>query len=201
MTYDALTELAGKVSLILGSSSPRRVELLTDAGVSFTQIRPEINEEQIPGEPPHEFALRLAQEKALSISAGLDRGEIVIGCDTIVVLGNEILGKPKDADDALIILSKLSGQQHVVCSAIAFCRGDEIIGSGFDATIVRFNEVTSERLTRYIATGEPLDKAGAYGIQGMGAFLVDSIEGNLDTVIGLPRRLLDGLATKVLTRL
>ncbi|MFH1686977.1 MAG: Maf family protein [bacterium] len=201
MIYKSLTELAGRVSLILGSSSPRRLELLTEMGVAFRQICPEVDEQQLEGEPAFDFALRLAESKALSISTTLGRGDIVIGCDTIVVLGDKVLGKPLNPDHALETLSKLSGRQHQVCSAVAFSRGERVLASGYDVTTVRFNEVSSARLRQYIATGEPLDKAGAYGIQGMGAFLVDTIEGNLDTVIGLPRRLLDRFAAQVLTEL
>ena len=197
MAHPNLKRLARERKLILGSRSPRRVKLLTDLGISFEQIIPEIEERRLPDEPAFPYAQRLAEEKARWAMERLDDNQIVITCDTIVVLGDVVLEKPGDEQEALEILTTLSGRKHVVCTAVSLADRTQIISSGYETTGVQFNTVTPDRLREYIATGEPMDKAGAYGIQGMGAFLVDSIEGNLDTVIGLPRTLLECLAGEV----
>ncbi len=197
MTYRYLTQLAEKYEIILGSGSPRRVALLKETGISFEQTIPDLEEQQLPGEKPYEYAERLAQDKALLICRNLKDNQIVISCDTIVVLEGEVLGKPTDEDDAFKILSMLAGKQHVVCTALALADRSGIMLSGYETTDVLFNHISPEQIKNYIATGEPMDKAGAYGIQGMGAFLVDSIDGNLDTVVGFPRRLLERLANKI----
>jgi septum formation protein len=198
MTYPNLTSLSLKRPLVLGSRSPRRVELLTETGVTFRQSIPNIPEQVGPFEQPYPYARRLAEEKSLAVAADSNDNEIVIGCDTIVVLGDHILEKPADFDDAFRILSLLSGKQHVVCSAVALAGTNRLFCSGFELTRVFFNPLSPERIREYIRTGEPMDKAGAYGIQGMGGFLVDRIDGNLDTVVGLPRRLLERLSGEVL---
>ena len=200
MKHKYLTRLAEKYEIVLGSRSPRRLKLLKETGIHFTQIIPNLEEDQLPDEPPYEFAERLARDKALEISQQLTDRQLVIGCDTIVVLENRVLGKPVDPDDAFKILSSLAGKRHVVCTALAIADNTGILTSGFELTNVIFNAVTPQQIKDYIASGEPMDKAGSYGIQGMGAFLVDSIEGNLDTVIGFPRELLECLAKRVLER-
>jgi septum formation protein len=199
MIYNNLIELARRSPLILGSGSPRRVQLLSETGISFRQRIPDIHESILAGETPYHYALRLAEEKALAVAASGAEKEIVLGCDTIVVLNDHVLEKPVDQQDALKILSLLSGKQHVVCSAVAFARRSNLLISNFELTKVFFNPITSEQISGYIETGEPMDKAGAYGIQGMGAFLVDRVEGNLDTVVGLPRALLERLAGEILS--
>ena len=193
-----LTKLASQFDIVLGSRSPRRVKLLTETGIQFTQIIPDINETMLDGEKPFEYAVRLAQNKALALLPQLNEQQLVIGCDTIVVLDGTVLGKPEDAADAFRILSTLSGKQHEVCTALAVANKREVLVKGFEITQVYFNTVSEEEIRNYIDSGEPMDKAGAYGIQGMGAFLVDRIEGNLDTVIGFPRTLLDELARQIL---
>ncbi len=193
--------MAAKRSLVLGSRSPRRVRLLGEIGVAFDQIIPEIEEERAEGESPYPFAQRLAEDKARWVAALANGSQVVIGCDTIVVLEGAVLGKPTDKSDALATLSRLSGRPHVVCTGVALAVDGTVACSGYSCTDVFFNAVTTEQLATYIETGEPMDKAGAYGIQGMGAFLVDRIEGDLDTVIGLPRNLLDTLAGQVMERL
>lgn len=198
MIYPELIRLTSLFQLILGSRSPRRVELLKEIGINFLQRIPDIEESPNPGEPAYDYAVRLAEEKAIEIAADCSDGEIVLGCDTIVVLGERILEKPVDQEDAHRLLSTLSGKQHVVCSALALADRSGLLKSGYELTAVHFHSVTSEQIRDYIRTGEPMDKAGAYGIQGMGSFLVDRIEGNLDTVVGLPRSLLDRLAGEVL---
>lgn len=194
MTTDAIIALARDRRLVLGSRSPRRVQLLAELGVVFRQAISEIDEAQQLGEDPFRYAVRLAEDKARDVARLCDPDEIVIGGDTIVVLEGIILGKPSNRDQAVKTLLKLSGKRHTVCTALALAHGTGVLCSGAEGTEVYFNRVTSEQIERYVDTGEPMDKAGAYGIQGMGAFLVDRIEGNLDNVMGLPRALLDSLA-------
>jgi septum formation protein len=174
------------------------MQLLAESDIRFRQVIPDLEEAIQPGEQPYVYARRLAEDKALAVAAKVGDDSLVIGCDTIVVLDELVLEKPKDEADARRILSLLSGHKHVVCSALAIAQGRNVLASGYDLTNVYFNTLSTEAIARYIASGEPMDKAGAYGIQGMGAFLVDRIEGNLDTVVGLPRMLLEDLAGKVL---
>ncbi len=201
MKYNHLARLAQSHRLVLGSGSPRRQRLLKETGVTFERIVPQLEESRLAGEAPYSFARRLAEGKARWVSEQAGSDAVVVGSDTIVVLGETVLGKPADPDEAFAILSSLSGQQHVVCTALAFVKNSRLLALGHELTSVFFNQVTPEQIREYVASGEPMDKAGAYGIQGMGAFLVDTIEGNLDNVIGLPRMLLDDLARKVLDSL
>jgi septum formation protein len=198
MTYPNLQALSQNYQLVLGSGSPRRVELLTEIGLPFTQSIPHIAEEASAAEEPYDYALRLAEEKGMAVSARFSSREIIIGCDTIVVLEHHLLEKPESEEDAFRILSLLSGNGHVVCTAVSFVHNSRVIRSGFELTKVFFNPLSPDRIREYIRSGEPMDKAGAYGIQGMGGFLVDRIDGNLDTVVGLPRTLLERLAGEVL---
>jgi septum formation protein len=200
MKYDHIRQLADHRQLVLGSGSPRRVALLGEIGIRFKQIIPSLRESPQENEAPFLFARRLAQDKALWVSRQVNADHMVIGCDTVVVLHNQILQKPSTEDDAFAILSALSGQKHVVCTALALARQEKLLASGYELTEVVFNPVTSQQIRNYIATGEPMDKAGAYGIQGMGSFLVDSIKGNLDNVIGLPRMLLNELAHEAMAK-
>ena len=199
MTHPNIRRLAAVRPLILASRSPRRVMLLRELGVAFDQHIPEIPEERHPSEPPFSYAERLARQKAQTVLEQVAPNAVVIGCDTIVVLGSRVLEKPRDRAHALALLQSLCGKRHTVCSAVALLTRSGILESGYALTDVYFNHATDEQLLAYIDTGEPLDKAGAYGIQGMGGFLVDRIEGDLDTVIGLPRTLLDELAGRVLS--
>ncbi len=198
MEYKYLKALAVRRPIVLGSGSPRRVMLLEETGIEFRQVIPQLAEVQLPGEPPYDYAVRLAEDKARWVAGRVEDDRLVIGCDTIVVLQNRVCEKPRDEREALDTLSLLSGKEHVVCTALAIASAGGVVASGYELTRVFFNEVTTERIEQYIATGEPLDKAGAYGIQGMGAFLVDRIEGNLDNVIGLPKCLLDRMAKEVI---
>lgn len=197
MAYPNLRRLAEQRRIVLGSRSPRRVTLLGETGIRFDQIIPEVEECREPGEPPFDYALRLAIDKGRWIMPRLRTDQVALTCDTIVVLGDRVLEKPVNEDDALAILTALSGHRHVVCTAVALATEKEILISDWETTDVYFNTVTASQIREYIASGEPMDKAGAYGIQGMGAFLVDRIEGNLDTVIGLPRTLLERLAGEI----
>ena len=198
MNYPNLNKLSLQYDIILGSSSPRREKLLEETGIAFNCLSPNIFEKQIKDEKPFVFAQRLAVEKSLFLQKYLKNNQIVIGCDTIVVLGDEVLGKPNDEDEALKTLQYLSGKQHLVCTALAITNKEKVLISDYDITKVFFNEVNEKQIKEYILTKEPMDKAGAYGIQGMGAFLVDRIEGCLDTVIGFPRDLLEQLAGEIL---
>ncbi len=201
MTFKYLTQLATKYGIVLGSRSPRRVRLLREIGIPFTQIIPDLEETREPGEEPYAFATRLAEDKAKLVGQETNSHQVVIGSDTIVLLGDKLLGKPENADDAFEILWTLAGKKHVVCTALALYAGGKIVASGYELTDVYFNKVKPKQVWEYIATGEPMDKAGAYGIQAEGAFLVDRISGNLDNVIGLPRHLLEDLARRTLEQL
>lgn len=193
--------MANRWQLVLGSRSPRRVALLKEVGVPFKQIIPSLDESRQSGELAYSFAQRLAEHKALWVAGQVNSGHLVIGCDTIVVLDDRVLQKPENETVAFETLSILTGQMHVVCTALALAKGDKLLESAYELTEVFFNPVTSKQIRDYIATGEPMDKAGAYGIQGMGSFLVDRINGNLDNVIGLPLTLLDRLAEEVIVKL
>lgn len=196
MSTDFKKLLNGK-QFILGSSSPRRAELLRKAGINFEVVVPEnINEEQVSADPVS-HVLGLSRKKAESVAKRVE-DSIILGADTIVVLDGEILGKPKDSDEAFKMLKKLSGMEHKVYTGISLVDKDKgRVLSGYQLTKVKFNQLKDKEIKGYIDTGEPLDKAGAYGIQGMGNFLVEKIEGDLDNVIGLPLRKLEELLIKI----
>jgi septum formation protein len=169
--------------LILASQSPRRSELLRAAGIPFT-IRPaNVDESVQPGEPPEEYVKRVAQMKATAVEAGPD--DVTLGADTIVVIGREILGKPKDRADAVRMLKSLAGRVHEVITGICMRRGGELIGDRA-VTRVWLIPLTSQEVEQYVATGEPMDKAGAYAIQGLASKFVERIEGSYTNVVGLP---------------
>jgi septum formation protein len=182
----SLKRILGERKLILASSSPRRKEILQREGIEFEIIHPSDIVEETWSSDPVEHVLILSQDKAESVSSAVGAG-IILGADTVVVLDGEILGKPTDLEDAFIILKKLSGRTHKVYTGLTLLNkyNGKII-SDSDCTGVTFNRLEEQKITSYIATGEPMDKAGAYGIQGMGSFLVEKIDGNLDNVIGLP---------------
>lgn len=175
--------------------------MLRESGIEFTQLVSGIEEPEHDNGHPFEHARALAEKKALSLSIGLDEYTVVIGADTVVVLDGKAMSKPIDKDEAISFLKRLSGVKHTVCTALALAHKSEILSSGFELTDVYFNQVADEQIREYVKTEEPLDKAGAYGIQGMGGFLVDRIMGNLDTVIGLPRQLLEHLAGEVCSKI
>ena len=187
--------------IVLGSASPRRVELLKETGIKFRQLISNIEEHNESNGNPFELAVELAGEKALDVAGQIEPDEIVIGADTVVALEGRSLGKPVDKIDAKRILKELSGKKHAVCTALAIAKRNTILASDYELTEVYFNIVSDVQINEYIESGEPMDKAGAYGIQGMGGFLVDRIEGNLDTVIGFPRCLLEQLASEVCLKL
>jgi septum formation protein len=169
--------------VVLASSSPRRRELLTLIGISHTVLPADIDESVLPGEEPEAHAERLAREKA-GVIAAREPNAVVIAADTIVVVDGEILGKPRDEAAAAVMLRRLSGRAHVVLTAVAVARAGQI-ASGVEAVDVRFRDLSDDEIERYIATREPMDKAGAYGIQGYGATIVERIDGDYFAVMGL----------------
>ena len=197
MTCNNLKKLSQKKEIILASASPRRLELLGETGIAFRQIISDIKESGNPAGDPFEHALSLARMKAMAVSSVSGDDKLVIGADTIVVLDNKLIGKPENKNEAREILLRLSGKKHVVCTALALVSATELLASGYELTDVYFNLVSEDAIVDYVNSGEPMDKAGAYGIQGKGGFLVDRIEGELDNAIGLPRSLLDKLAAEV----
>jgi nucleoside triphosphate pyrophosphatase len=169
--------------LVLASQSPRRRELLATAGIPFTVRAREVEEIRAPGEQPDAYARRLARAKAEA--AWEDRDEIVLGADTIVVLDQSVLEKPRDAADARTMLRRLSGREHTVITGICLRHpGGLLVDSS--ATRVRFMPLTDTEIDAYAATGEPMDKAGAYAIQGLASKFVERVEGCYFNVIGLP---------------
>ncbi|MBV72107.1 MAG: hypothetical protein CMH52_12335 [Myxococcales bacterium] len=171
--------------IILASASPRRLDLLEGAGLSPIVRPANIDETPRRSERPDIFAERMAIEKAESI-ARCETGACVIAGDTVVALGDQILGKPRDADDANNMLRLLSGQVHRVLTGWAICDGTGTRLSGVSVSDVRFNALSEADLSNYIATGEPMDKAGAYGIQGDGGRLVQGYTGDYSNIVGLP---------------
>ncbi|OGE22761.1 MAG: septum formation protein Maf [Candidatus Dadabacteria bacterium RIFCSPHIGHO2_12_FULL_53_21] len=173
--------------IVLASSSPRRRELLSTLGLGFDVIHPSSDETVSGNETPEDFVLRVSAEKASSVSRTLGEGVVVIGADTVVVVDGEILGKPRDPEDASSMLRKLSGKEHHVYTAFSIVRPkNEILHSEIVDTSVRVKPLAASEIEGYIKTGEPMDKAGAYGIQGIGAFMVGGFEGSYSNVVGLP---------------
>jgi septum formation protein len=173
--------------IVLASSSPRRTELLRATGLVFEVIHPSSDEMVSDGEAPEQFALRVSLEKACSVSSALGEGAVVIGADTIVVVDGEMLGKPGDLEEASSMLRKLSGKEHSVYTAFSVVRAkNELLHSEVVGTRVRVKPLAASEIEGYIKTGEPMDKAGAYAIQGAGSFIVSGIEGSYSNVVGLP---------------
>ena len=171
------------LNVILASQSPRRRQLLELIGIRH-EVRPaDIDESVNAGELPERYAERLAREKSRTISAQ-NPDALVIGADTIVVIDDIILGKPTDVNDAERMLAMLSGRSHTVMTAVAVSRGDSI-ASGVEIVDVTFAPLDEQQIRDYVATGEPMDKAGAYGIQGYGATIVRRIDGDYFAVMGL----------------
>jgi septum formation protein len=192
-----LANLLDKKKLILASRSPRRAQILTREKVNFEINIPKSYKEENIFSDPVTHVLELSKRKAQSVADEVENG-IILGADTIVVLDKEILGKPKNKDEALSILKRLSGRMHQVYTGITLINkstGKTI--SDYDVTKVTFNQLNEQKIINYVATGEPMDKAGAYGIQGMGSFLVDHIEGSLDNVIGLPTEKLQEVLSQI----
>jgi len=172
-------------SLYLASGSPRRQELLTQLGVAFERIVTGIEEKRAEGESAQQYVSRLAREKALAGVAQVPHDLPVLGADTIVILNGEVLEKPHDDEHAFKMLSKLSGQTHQVMTAVALADRQQVLDC-LVVTDVTFRVLTEEDIAGYIASGEPMDKAGAYGIQGLGGCFVRKINGSYHAVVGLP---------------
>ena len=171
-----------KPRVILASASPRRRELLTLVGIPH-EVRPaDIDETYLAGEVPRDHALRLAREKAERVR---EPDAVVIGSDTIVVVDGEVLGKPSTDDDALRMLRRLGGRSHTVITAVAVAWKGRVVADA-ETVDVTFHPLSDEEIRGYIATREPMDKAGAYGIQGFGATIVARVDGDYFAVMGLP---------------
>jgi septum formation protein len=184
--------------LILASSSPRRAELLTAAGIPFEVVTVDVDESMQKLEPPGEHVRRLARQKAeAALAVHPDR--LVLGADTIVLVSGDMMGKPADRDDAVRMLRSLSGREHEVMTGVALVSTRKAVVE-VARTRVWMNPLSAREIADYVASGEPLDKAGAYGIQGLGAKFIDRIQGSYSNVVGLPvalvYRLLKGYPEK-----
>ncbi len=175
-----------KEQLILASASPRRRRFLEELGLSFTIEAARVDEQPLAHETPREFVLRAATDKAQAV-AEHHPDTWILGADTVVVLDNKILGKPVDEEDAIRLLALLTGRWHEVLTGFCLCRkATEHQATHAVATTVKFVDFDEKIAAAYVQTGEPLDKAGAYGIQGKGGFLVERLNGSYSNVVGLP---------------
>jgi septum formation protein len=200
---DSLTlrmHLQNKPELILASSSPRRQELLREIGIPFQVHAANINEDQVALEAPTAYALRLAREKAQAVAVHYPQS-FILGADTIVVVDGEVLGKPKDRADAVRMLRLLSGRGHEVTTAVSLIAPGTLVETRASTTKVFFRKLAEDEIQLYVAGGEPMDKAGAYAIQGGASRWTDRIEGEFSNVVGLPLSLVtDMLRTTGLTK-
>ncbi|HVB08437.1 MAG TPA: Maf family protein [Candidatus Acidoferrales bacterium] len=180
-----------KSKVILASSSPRRAEILRNAGFDFNVVLAHVDESRHPSERAPDYVRRLAEGKARTVARQLAKGfaddsTFIIGADTIVVIGNEILGKPSSAANAREMLRRLSGQTHEVLTGLSVLRGNSASRTAVEVTRVTFAALSKQEIEDYIATGEPFDKAGAYAIQGCGGKFISRVEGCYFNVMGLP---------------
>jgi len=171
------------MALILASRSPRRRELLARLGLTFAVRAADVDETMDPAAPPAEEVARLSARKAAAVAAGPE--DVVIAADTVVVLDRRVLGKPRDEEEARAMLTALSGRSHQVMTGLTVRRGEDI-RTETAVTQVRFRPLSPREIDAYIATGEPMDKAGAYGIQGLAAVFADRLDGDYYNVMGLP---------------
>jgi len=169
--------------LILASQSPRRSEILRQAGIPFVVKPANVDESAYPGEPAEEYVRRVTQEKAMAVETAA--GDIVLGADTVVLIDGEILGKPIDRADAVRMLAQLAGREHEVITGICLRRGAEVLHDRA-VTSVWFTPLTRQEIEQYVASGEPMDKAGAYAIQGLASKFIERIDGSYTNVVGLP---------------
>lgn len=176
---------ARAAALVLASGSPRRADLLRMLGIAFEIVPADLDEARLPAESPAAYAERTAREKASAV-ASLRPGAVVLAADTIVVLDGDVLGKPEDERDAVAMLMRLQGRAHRVQTAVAVAGTNGALHSGLETARVTFRSLDRRTARAYAATGEPLDKAGAYGIQGRGATLIEAVEGDFFAVMGLP---------------
>jgi len=183
--------------IILASASPRRAELLTQIGVEFESVISNVEEWPLPDEAPPDYITRIARAKVVAVARQRDSG-LVIGADTVVVLEGRLIGKPANETEAKGLLRQLSGRWHAVMTGVALYdieSRNEV--ADYDKTLVKFAQLTDREIDWYVKTHEPLDKAGAYGIQGLGGLFVDEIAGNYYNVVGLPIPLVYRLARRL----
>lgn len=184
--------------LILASSSPRRSEILKAVGWKFEKQVADVDETEFENENPADYVVRLAREKALAVAANVRNG-LILGADTTVVVESEIIGKPKDFADAAQMLGKLSGRWHEVLTGVALVNkseGKSEIQADIERTKVKFRHLSDSEINYLVERGEPLDKAGAYAVQGVAALFIERIEGDYWNVVGLPVQLVYRLAQK-----
>lgn len=174
------------MKIILASASPRRAQLMEQLGINFRIMVSEVDEQITPGQSPETLVQELARRKAEAVALGEDEG-LVIAADTLVISDGHIFGKPTSPDEAVAMLQQLSGKSHTVVTGVAVVNAatGEVL-TGAEKTEVYFRPLTEEEIWAYVRSGEPLDKAGAYGIQGLGSLLVSRIEGCFFNVVGLP---------------
>ena len=185
---------AARERLVLASASPRRAEILRAVGWPYEAQAADVDESLREGERPGEYVERLAREKAWAVARARLFG-LVLGADTVVTVGDEVLGKPRDEDDARRMLRLLRGRWHEVLTGVALVRAEDARQAvAHERTRVRFAEMTDEEVDWYVSTGEPSDKAGAYAVQGRAALFIDGLEGDYWNVVGLPVRLVYELA-------
>jgi septum formation protein len=187
-----------KERLVLASKSLRRLEILQAVGWEFEAIAANVDETRYESEDAVSYVKRLAQTKAETV-AGKLRGGLVLGADTVVVTGEEILGQPRDDEEARRMLSLLSGRWHTVLTGVALVRSGQPPHAlvEHEATRVRFSEMSIDEIDWYVSTGEPTGKAGAYAIQGKGALFIEEIQGDYFNVVGLPVRLVYELSRRI----
>ena len=190
----------GRPPLVLASRSPRRADILTQMGVPFVVDSADIDETPLPNETPRELVMRLATAKCLAVAARHPADTVVLGADTTVDVDGEIFGTPTDIEHARTMLRRLSGRTHLVHTAVCVAHGsdhradrDTDHRTALDTAAVSMHPIDADLLERYLATGESLDKAGAYAIQGEAAMFVERVTGHLTTVVGLPVRVVEQL--------
>ncbi len=183
--------------IILASASPRRRELLEKLGVADLRIRPAKGEERMPDtNDPAEIVCKLSRQKAEEVARGAVADDVIIAADTIVWLDGQALGKPKDEADACAMLRRLSGRTHSVFTGVCVIRGGELLSEA-EESLVSFRPMSEKEIASYVASGEPMDKAGAYGAQGLAGLFVRRIEGSFSNVMGLPLCRLGNMLKKV----
>jgi len=188
--------------LVLASGSPRRRELLESLGLRFEVVVPEVDEHRHPNEEPFDYVARIARAKA---EAAVTIGTVIVAADTTVVIDGHVLGKPGHPDEAKTMLRRLGGTTHEVLTGVAVARMTDIVQvvTAVESTLVKFLPMTDEEIVDYVATGEPMDKAGGYALTGLGAIFVEAVHGSPSGVIGLPlhttARLLRGLGLDLLS--
>ena len=174
------------MSIILASQSPRRRQLLEQIGLDHFIVRPARGEEVMdPALSPAQLVEELSRQKAREVAGASDPGDLVIAADTVVAIDGRVLGKPHDREEACAMLSALSGREHTVYTGVTVCRDDRML-TQHEATQVRFRPLSPREIRAYVDSGEPMDKAGAYGVQELGALLVEGIRGDYFNVVGLP---------------